>query len=109
MCSFKRKRALYGRLIKHKSRMCSHRGMQKWGVDYWDTYYPVVNCMSVRAILTLSILRDIHTKSVDFLLDYTQADMKTDILMEIPIGFVVEGGKPREWVIRLDKKYPWPK
>ena len=46
---------------------CSHRDMQKWGVYYWDTYSPLVNCMFVRAIITLIILRDIHNKSVVFL------------------------------------------
>ena len=47
----------YGRLIKHKSHMCSHGGMQQLGVDYLDTYSPVVNWMSVRSVLTLIILR----------------------------------------------------
>ena len=59
--------------------------------------------MSVRATLTLSILRELYTKPVDFSLAYTQVDVKTGILMELPIGFGVEGAHPREWVIRLDK------
>ena len=41
-----------------------------------DAYYSVVNWMSVRAKLTLSILREINTKSVDFVLDYTQDGVK---------------------------------
>ena len=73
------------------------------GVNYWETYSPVVNWMSVRAMLTLIILRDIHTKSVDFVLDYTQSGVKSEIFMELPIGFGIEGAHPREWVIRLDK------
>ena len=32
---FKRKRAPYGIVIKHKSRICDHKGMQQWGVNYW--------------------------------------------------------------------------
>ena len=35
-----------------------------------------------------------HTKSVDFFLAYTQADVKSEIFMEPPIGFGVEGGHP---------------
>ena len=34
---------------------------------------------------------------------YTQADVKSDIFMEPPIGFGVEGYHPREWVIIMDK------
>ena len=59
--------------------------------------------MSIRAMLILSTIRDLHTKLVDFLLDYTQADVKTGIFMEPPIGFGFEGYHPTEWVIRLDK------
>ena len=55
-----------GGLSTHKDRICSYGGMQKWGVNYWETYYPVVNWMSVRAMLNPSILRELHTKPVDF-------------------------------------------
>ena len=37
---------------------------------------PVVNWMSVRATITLIILRELHIKSVDFVLAYTQYDVK---------------------------------
>ena len=91
---FNIKRAPYGRLIKNKSGMCSHVGMQQLGVNYWYNYSPVVNWMSVRAMLTLSILRELHTKSVYFFLAHSQDDVKTEILMETPIGFGVEGPTP---------------
>ena len=46
--SFKRKR-LPGRTItKYKARICAHGGMQQWGVDFWETYAPVVNWLSVK-------------------------------------------------------------
>ena len=70
--------------------------MQHWGVNYWDTYSPVVNWMSIRSMITLIFLIDIHTKSVYFVLAYTQADVKSEIFMEIPIGFGIEGVHPRE-------------
>ena len=59
--------------------------------------------MSVRVMLTLSILIEIHTKSVYFVLAYTQVDVKSDIFMEIPICFGVEGYHLKEWFIRLYK------
>ena len=45
--SFKRKRFSDGTLNKQKSCLCTHGGMQKWGVNYWETYAPVVNWISV--------------------------------------------------------------
>ena len=51
--------------------------MQLWGLKYCYTYSTVVNWMSSRAVLTLRILRELHTKSVDFFLAYTHADVKS--------------------------------
>ena len=65
-------------------------------------YYSMVNWMSVRNMLTLRILRYIHTKSVYFVLTYTKADVKLEILMELSIVFGVEGSHPIEWVIILN-------
>ena len=81
--------------IKHKYFLCAHGGMQQWRVNYWDTYYPLVNCIYVRAMLIMSILGELHTKSVDFVFSYTQDGVKSDIFMELPIGFGVEGSYPR--------------
>ena len=78
--------------------------MQKWGVVYWDNHSLVVNWMYVRSMLTLRILRYINTKSVDFVLYHTQAYVRPDIFMELPIGFGVKGCHPRERFVRLDKK-----
>ena len=86
--SFTINRDPYGSLIKHKSRLCAHKGMQQWGVNYWETYTPVVNLMSIRAMLTLSILIELHTKSIYFFWP-TQADVNIEISMELTISFLV--------------------
>jgi hypothetical protein len=85
--SFKRKRHPDGRLNKHKARICAHGGMQQWGIDYWETYSPVVNWISVRALLAISAIHGLPTTSIDFVLAFPQADLDTDVFMEIPIGF----------------------
>ena len=59
--------------------------------------------MYVRAMLIMSILRELHTKPVYIFLAYTQADVKSDIFMEIFIRFGFEGSRLREWVIIFDK------
>ena len=41
--AFKRKRLPDGTVLKHKARLNAHGGMQRWGIDYWETYTPVVN------------------------------------------------------------------
>ena len=61
--------------------------------------------MSVRSMLALSMFRELHTKSVDFFIAHTQADVKSEIFIELPIGLRVEGDHPIECFIRLDKKF----
>ena len=63
----------------------------------------MVKWMLVRAMLTLSILQKLHTKSVYFFLSYTKADVKSWIYIDTPLFFGVDGTQPKEWVIRIDK------
>ena len=74
--SFKIKKYQYGKLIKHKSRLCDHGGMNQWGMNNLETYYPVANWMPFRDLINLIIQIEFHTKSVDFVLAYTQSDVK---------------------------------
>jgi len=99
--SFKRKRHPDGRLMKHKARICAHGGMPRWGIDYWETYSPVVNWISVRALLAISAIHNLPTKSIDFVLAFPQADLDTDVYMEFPAGF--SQNLRRTHVLKLNK------
>ena len=84
--SFKRKRRPDGTLVKHKARLCCHGGQQQWGINYWDTYAPVVSWSSIRILLTMAILHNLHTKSIDFVQAYPQAEVRTNIFLHPPPG-----------------------
>jgi len=84
--SFKCKRYTDGTLNKHKAHLCSHGGMQQWGVSYWETYSPVVNMLTVQLLLALCNIRRLHSKSIDFVLAFPQVDLDVDIWMELPMG-----------------------
>ena len=102
--SFKRKRLPDGTLNKHKARLCAHGGMQQWGVNYWETYAPVVNWISVRFLLIISEILGLETKALDFVLAFPQADLDTPVYMEIPIGVAIDGiDQNRHYVLRLRK------
>ena len=100
--AFKRKRYPDGRINKHKARLNAHGGMQTWGVDYWETYAPVVNWLSVRTMLTLSVIHDLDTRSIDFVQAFPQADLEVPVYMELPWGFDVDGEKSK-YVLKLNK------
>ena len=98
--SFKRKRTPTGELIKHKSRLCAHGGQQTANT-FWETFSPVVQWTTLRTILTLSIVKGWKARSIDFVLAYPQADIKSNLFMRIPFGFHVD--TPGNWLLKLKK------
>ena len=73
VCAFKRKRDITTqKVLKYKARLNVHGGQQEYGVNYWDTYSPVVNWFSVRLSLTLALVNKWSTRQVDFVLAFPQ-------------------------------------
>jgi hypothetical protein len=104
--SFKRKRFPDGTLNKHKARLCAHGGQQTWGIDYWDTYAPVVTWASVRLLLIVAKIHGLQSKSIDFVLDFPQADLDVPVYMELPAGVNpvdVSDENRRRYVLKLNK------
>ena len=89
--AFRRKRFPDGRINKHKARLCAHGGMQIYGVNYWDTYAPTVNWISIRFLLIVAQLLDLNTQAIDFVLAFPQADLEVPVYMELPAGMDLEG------------------
>ena len=99
--AFKVKRNPDGRILEHKAQLNAHGGMQRWGIDYWETYAPVVNWISVRLLLILSIIHSLNTKSIDFVLAFPQATLERDVFMKLPYGF--ECREKGKYVLKLKK------
>ena len=100
--AFKRKRFPDGRLNKHKARLCAHGGMQQWGINYWETYSPTVNWISVRFLLTVAEILQLETQAIDFVLAFPQADLDVPVYMELPAGMEIEG-QPKSHLLLLKK------
>ena len=58
--------------------------------------------MSVRTLLVLSKIHNLHTKSIDFVQAYPQADIKVTIYLHTPQG-VSFGDKHQDVVLQLKK------
>ncbi len=48
------------------------------GLHYEETYAPVVQWATIRFFISLAILSNWHTRQLDFVLAYTQADIERD-------------------------------
>jgi histone deacetylase 1/2 len=86
--AMRRKRRIDTREVyRWKARLNLHGGKQVKNVHFWETYSPVVKWSSIRLFLTIALVRGWHTRQVDFVLAYPQADIETELFMEIPRGF----------------------
>ena len=103
--SFKRKRTPSGALLKHKSRLCAHGGQQTSNT-FWESFSPVVQWTTLRTILTLSLIRKWKARSIDFVLAYPQADMKSNVFLKIPFGFKI--ADPSKWLLLENEVYHLP-
>ena len=65
--------------------------MQKRGENYWETYSPVVNMLSVQLLLAIAHIHGLDSKDIDFVLAFPQADLDIDVWMELPEAMVPFG------------------
>jgi hypothetical protein len=96
--AFKIKRYPDGSMRKLKARFCARGYEQTEGVDYFETFAPVVEWTTVRFLLTMSLILGLHTAQVDYVAAFVQADIDTEVFVEMPRGFS-EPGK----VLKLKK------
>ncbi len=104
--SFKHKRFLDGTLNKYKARLCTHGGMQQWGINYWETYAPVVNWISVCFLLIISEMLGLETQAIDFILAFPQATLDEPMYMYIPAGMMfsrIPDGAHHMHILKLEK------
>ena len=97
--AFKLKRLPDGSPSKFKARYCVRGDLQREGIDYFETYAPVVQWSTVRLLLTLILSKNWTTKQVDYTNAFAQAELKEEVYIEPPRGF--SRGDHRDMVLKL--------
>ena len=85
--AFKIKRFPDGLMRKLKARFCVRGDQQQQGVDFFETYAPVVSWTTVRLLLVFSMILDLKTKQVDYTAAFVQAPIDTDVFISLPRGW----------------------
>ena len=104
--SHRRKTTPDGKVYRYRSRICADGSTQKYGIDYTDTYSPVVMWSTLRTLFVLSKVLGWSSRKVDYVQAFPQAKLDDDeeICMHIPRGFHVDSVKHRsEYVLKLKK------
>lgn len=113
---FKAKLDDAGNVARYKARLVAKGCSQKYGVDYIETYSPVVRYTSIRFLMALAVQYDLGIHQMDAITAFLQGDLDEEIYMEQPEGYndgtgrvcklrkAVYGLKQagRQWNIKLD-------
>ena len=75
----------------HTSDLVTHGGMQQYGVNYWETYSPTVNWISVRFLMIVAQVLELDTQAIYFVLVFPQAELEVPVYMELTAGMDLSG------------------
>ncbi|KAE9283969.1 hypothetical protein PR003_g26983 [Phytophthora rubi] len=114
---FVRKRSARGEVVRHRARITIKGCQQKYGLDYWETYAPVVSAEAVKLVLLLALNYGLLVRHVDFVTAFLNGPIDCEIYMEQPDFFDDGSGRvcrllrslyglkqaPRIWYRMLDK------
>lgn len=70
--------------IRFKARLCARGFMQKAGIDYTETFAPVVRYDSLRTLLAIVAEEDLELLQFDVQTAFLYGELDEDIYMEIP-------------------------
>jgi hypothetical protein len=87
----------------HKARLNLHGRKQVYGMNYFETFAPVVTWFAIRLVIIFGIIFCWALQQVDFVMVYPQAPIKMDIYMELSQGIQTKHGNSKDHVLKLEK------
>ncbi|TXG71321.1 hypothetical protein EZV62_006256 [Acer yangbiense] len=85
---YKIKRNPNGTISRYKARLVAKGFHQRPGVDFTDTFSPVVKPTTVRILLCLAVTNDWPIRQLDVNNAFLQGTLTDDVFMEQPPGFI---------------------
>ena len=102
--SYRRKRQPDGTLLKYKARLCADGSKQKKGIDFTDSFAPVVAWSTVRLVLIMAALLGLKSRQIDFTQAFPQAECTDETYMKLPAGWTVNDPDSNEkYCLRLKR------
>jgi len=93
------KRGPDGQVQKYKARIVAQGFTQVEGLDYDQTFAPVVKLSTFRAILAIAVQQNLTIHQMDVKVAYLNGKLKEEIHMEAPPGLEI----PEGMVLRLNR------
>jgi hypothetical protein len=109
----------YGGKKRYKERLIVKGFAEKKGIDFDEIFSPVVKMTSIRTILSLLAIEDLHLEQLDVKTIFLHGDLEEEIYMQQPHGYEIKGKEnfvcrlkknlyglkqdPRKWYLKFDK------
>ena len=88
---FKVKRDADGTIKRFKARLVAQGFLQRFSVDYTETYAPVASLGVTRLLIAAAVYRGWHVHQADIETAYLNGDVEEEIYMVQPLGFIKPG------------------
>lgn len=89
---FRIKEDEHGNPIRYKARLVAKGFLQKYGVDYNETYAPVAKLTTVRAVLAVGVYRKYIFHHLDVKTAFLHGDLEEEIYLSTPDGIKAREG-----------------
>jgi hypothetical protein len=104
---------------RYKARLVVKGFAQKKGIDFDEIFSPIVKMTSIRTILSLVAVEDLHLEQLDVKIAFLHGDLEEEIYTQQPQGYEVKGKEnlvcrlkkslyglkqaPRQWYLKFDR------
>lgn len=84
---FKTKSDADGKVVRHKAKLVARGFSQRYGIDYEETYAPVIRYQNIRMLIALAVKFGLKVHQLDAVTAFLQGDINAERHISQPEGF----------------------
>ena len=99
---FKTKYNSNGTIERHKARLVAKGFLQRYGIDYEETFAPVARQETIHMVLSLAAQKGWKVMHMDVKSAFLNGYLEEEVFVEQPQGFVIQGKEHLVYKLKKD-------